>query len=290
MVSQEALYAKAHEREQRALSVIQITSPGGSSSAEVSRQGAAINKLHLAGRQVLVSAEVDWLGHTPGKRDTSHSTLPFGPNGNQPQHGLSRYLDYDVSTSVQGLIEMSARDPLLSVGHSQEVWLSDNEVVVTDDIVNIGDQPKNLSFGKHYYFSVLEQDIPNVRISQSGGGGLTVRRPNGELLWGEFADFLPHLNAGEPLVCENFTGQLNILTPDNHLLLCADALLLDELSQETPKLLPMQLAIWHRPGEDTLCFEPLTGVKLGDDGELFNNQVELDQDYSLRFFSSIERL
>lgn len=289
MISQERSYVKAHEREQRPHKVVRIISPDGKSAAEIASQGAAINELHLAGSHVLTSAEVDWLGLTPGKRDTSHSVLPFGPNGDQPQHGLSRYLDYEISTSVNGLVEMNARDRLLQIEHSQEVWLGDGEFVATDEIINFGDKHRELSFGKHYYFSVPGPDIPSVRISQPGND-IQVRRPNGELLWGEFADFWPYIKEGEPLICEDFSGQLVVQSPENRFYLSADAITFEESSPVASELLPMQLAIWHRPGEDTLCFEPLTGVKVGDDGELFNNQVLVAPGCGISFHSSIEKL
>lgn len=273
-----------YERTERHYESLRLQAADGS-SLEVTRQGAAIHELYLGDRRVLTSAEVDWLGHNKAKHDTSHSVLPFGPNGLQPQHGASRYLDYDIDLATSDRLSMSAYDRLLDVGHSQTTLLDGSGLTTVDEVINLGDTVRLLSFGKHFYFDVPEEGIADMNLwTPNSGRMLTATRPNGQKKQGSLQELHGLLMAGEPLICDDAPDYLRIVMPGG------DRLGLQMRAHINGVRQPMQFALWHRPHTDTMCIEPLAGVRIEDDGTFYNDEVILGRHKVLQFETRLNRV
>ena len=273
-----------YEHAERQLEAVRLTTDGNSSLV-VARQGAALHELVIGGDTLLTSAAVDWLGTSRAKRDTSHSVLPFGPNGLQPQHGASRYLDYDIDAAIGSQVAMGAYDRLLDVGHRQLIKLGRTGVAIADEVINLGSEDRSLSFGKHLYFAVPESEIGDMRVYDMSEGSdlLTVRRPNGVTVDGPFSSFYDLVEAGEPLVMGS-SGLLRLQMADGR-----DCLLIAQ-AYANNRSQPVQFALWHREGTDTMCIEPLTGVAVGEDGTFHNDRALISPGNELRMDIRLHQL
>ena len=282
----------------------------GHSTLNVRAEGGVIRKLTVGGVTVLTSTETavdrtdpvdgdfkdDFL--QPVKLSTGTiSLLPYGSSEGQPDHGSGRYTTYMVGKSIGNELELMANDTRRGLGHLKTFTVKPDGLEVVDEVVNTGDSPAKLSIGEHYYVAVdkdkmsevkfvdaktgAEQSI-KVRVERDGDKQGPIYGPDET---GPLSAFMEALRDGKTLYFEGFNGSQAISIPGiGEITLSANA------EQEGTDV-PVGLLIWHRPDSDTICFEPVAGVKISDEGRELNLGITLapgkDMGEAVKFNSEI---
>ncbi len=266
-------YERTYGIEKRVANHIKLERPGssGPASLRIRTEGALIAELWVAERRVLTSPAGDDF-EQPVKTDATITMLPVGPSAVGPQHGASRYLDYGIEHSAGHSVKLAAKDTLRGVGHLKTITLESTGLTVTDEVVsNSNHGETGLSLGEHFYFAVEEIDMAGVKFLDGAGAEqlITARKLDGAEQTGILAGFLPELKAGRSIYLDRFNGSQIISIPGlGEVTLQARAM--SESQEHTVGLL-----IWHRPGSNSMCFEPVTGFMVGDEGRLHNDGIVL---------------
>lgn len=258
----------------------------GASSLLIRKEGATIRRLQVNGVDVLTTGTDlgdNAMEQQPLKIDATHTMLPAGPNEIGPQHGLSRYLDYEVGHSTKSSVSLRARDPLRNLGHTKELELQPDGLEVTDRVESLGADTIGISVGEHLYFSVAEKNLPGIRFIDEDGSDTTIRghREDGSEFVGNYSDTLADISIGETVFDENFPGTQLIEIPG-----IGRIRLTARLSKSEDNM-PVYLFMWHRPGANTVCFEPVAGFNVGSDG-MHNDRIVLEPGESLELQSKIQ--
>lgn len=258
---------------------------GTTSSLLVRKEGAIIRRLQVNGVDILAtgtSLDSDAI-EQPLKIDATHTMLPAGPNDVGPQHGPSRYLDYEIEHSTEGLVSLRAREPLRNLGHMKKFELQPDGLEITDTVENLGPVNIGLSIGEHLYFSVAEENLANIRFVKEDGNDtvITGHRDDGSYFTGNYSQALADFSGGRTIFDESFTGTQLIEIPRiGRIRLSAQAM-------KEGSSLPAMLFMWHRPGADTVCFEPVSGITVSEDG-LRNDGIALGSGENLELHTKIQ--
>ncbi len=242
---------------------------------QVQTEGALIEDLRVGDTQVLTSVDVkdpetgdDFL--RPLKRDGTITVLPYGPSPAGPQHGPSRYNQYNIASSAANRLELTARDPQ-GYGHLKTLVAEADGATITDEVVNLSGNEARMSVGEHFYFPVQEAELAQVKFLNESGeetSFATGVEDKGNA-HGKLSDFLDELMDGKTLHIEGFTGSQSISIPGLGVIeLGADA-------QVEGQKQAVSLLIWHRPGTNTICFEPVAGVAMDSEGREQSDGVAL---------------
>lgn len=293
------LHMESLGRQERTVRQIAVDGPQDADvELKVRTEGAIIRDLRVDGTQILASSDTSvHLSEVktrkefafednpqPLKIDGTITTLPYGPTDGGPQHGLSRILTYEsIPRSSANSLNLMARDPVMDLNHFKEFVVEPDGLSVVDEVVNTSDHETNLSIGEHYYFAVDKEKLADVKFLDETGAeqSIRVRKELGEdddheAIYGEeetgtLSSFLDDLKDGKTLYLEGFTGTQVISIPGiGEITLTAEAVtnlsagnMADDANGQTQSV---ALLIWHRPGTDTICFEPVAGVTINSEG------------------------
>lgn len=264
--------------------------------------GAYITTLNVGGLPLLTSPGrnpyrpdeplPDTIAGEPVKMDAAHSMVPVGITKGQyvDRHGNSRYRPYQVyGEPASGEVVLDAHDDDYGLEHSKTYQLQADGLTVIDSLENTGDSEQHLSIGEHFYIPVQEADIRGITILDGSGNAtsLELHQMDGEALTGSFADMDAGLQAGETFFhMLPSGGSRSFAFPDGRVVtVSAKVESSDGLSNTAG------LFIWHRPGSDTLCIEPLAGAIVADSdqtpGLLTNTGIVLTPGVTVSLTSSI---
>lgn len=270
---------------------VELTS--GDDAMVVRQIGATILGLRLNGIDVLTTG-TDLTPDEPDERikiDATHTMLPAGPNDQGPiqgpQHGPSRYLEYGVDQPDEASAFFRAHVPMWDLDHSTAFRVGGGTAEIVDTAANVTDAETGLSIGKHLYLKVAEEDLPNIRFVETDGSdtrlaGHKQSGKAGEPFEGDFTDIVDHISQGKTVFHERFTGsQLIEITGIGRLRLSANALGPDG------QAVPVMLWLWHRPGSDTVCFEPVAGFRVDESG-FYNTEIPVSPGGSIQLKTKLE--
>jgi galactose mutarotase-like enzyme len=272
-------YDKTYGIEERTATEIKLVAPrdDGPVQLQVRTEGAIIRDFRIGEKRILSSTDTadpetgdDFL--QPVKTDATITMLPAGGNEVGPQHGASRYLDYTIESSVANAVELRAQDSLRELEHVKKFAIQPDGLTITDKVLNTGDNEMGISVGEHFYFAAPEADLSGIKLLDETGveQSITVRKLDGTDETGPFSAFLPELNKGRAVYFGGFSGSQIISIPGlGEIALSADAIA--EGKQQSVGLL-----IWHRPGSNSICFEPVSGFSIDTDGKTKNGGIQLD--------------
>ncbi len=270
------------EREYSSLS-LEASGEEGATSLLIRPEGAMILGLSVNGKTILTSPDLGTDFQQPVKIDATHTMLPAGMAEFGPQHGASRYLKYETDHAIHSEAQLSARDGLHELGHTKTFQVLPNGLQIIDDVVKLGEETEGLSLGEHFYFKVDQQQIPEIEMLDSSGVAtdITVRRKDGSTQTGTIRDLWPELSEGNSFFYEGFDGSQLLRLPTG------DILKIEAHAESPDGAIPVQMLIWHRPGTDTVCFEPLAGRTLDSDGNLKNSSIVLQPHQTMQLTSQV---
>ena len=272
--------------ERRTTNELRYETNDGESSLVVRQTGATIRELRLGNVEVLTTGtaldphDIE----QPLKIDAAHTMLPVGPSDLGPQHGVSRYSEYEVEHSTTTSVTLRNWDRLRNFGHTKEVGLFDDSAVITDTIENLALESTQTSAGEHLYFKVPEAELEGIRLVEEDGNDTVIRGHNedGSIFEGTYADIVKKIQQGDTVYGENFSGSQLIEIPG-----VGQVRLLAEAAKSSGDDVRVDFHIWHRPGSDTVCFEPVVGFNVDEDGD-HNDGIRLGPDESLQLRSEIQ--
>ncbi len=245
------------------------------SALEIREQGCFVTELTLTypGTDKRVDVLYSDPDHTVPKLVASHIMSPAGPSeGLGGQHGFARWAPYrviDRSQTPQGdkQIALEALRGEHPIGITKDFTLCDDILTMVTTIENHGDTDTQTSLGEHLYFNFTEGSEHDIRIN---------RRTLDELL-GEGAQ--ASIMAGDAVYWPDFEGAAVIHFPAGHTIGLEAGLASGDNSQ-------LGMLIWHKPGTDSICFEPTVGIAgLGD-----NHNLTLPAGGSVTLMTMIELL
>lgn len=270
---------------------VSLTLRNASTEVTVSGKGAAIDSLKVDGAQVLTT--YDGRPHGLPYLDTMHSMLPFSDNFG-PKHGSSRHLNYRVVGATGDRLAMCSTDPLTGMDHMQEVALLQNGIEIIDHVV--ADYDEQTSFGKHPYFKLDHTQISQAQIVGPGSHNATINaiRSDGQRVNATLAELLQQQyllgDSEEPqtFMLELPQGNIRLALPGAAIDMQVSAQVTD--SQDHIQRVPVNFFLWHRPGSDTFCIEPVAGayIQLGN-GKLVKNDLSLQEGSRLEFKTKITK-
>lgn len=212
----------------------------------VRERGCYITELSLYSQKH--GADVDVLYSDPGidipKLTASHPMSPVGPyDGIGGQHGFPRWADYkefpqdDAENSKRTAFQAKRSDSGPALAKTFD--LTDSALEVDTVINNPSGQKLETSAGEHLYFTLTDENFT----------GLTLNGVSLDELLGEGS--VDAVREGTPLYWGEFEGEATLSFPAGH------EVGLSASSDDTDANLGM--LIWHRPGTESICFEPVLG-------------------------------
>ncbi|MFZ1812681.1 MAG: hypothetical protein WAU02_04185 [Candidatus Saccharimonadales bacterium] len=208
------------------------------------------------------------------KASATHSMSPVGPS-NEPggQHGPWRWADFRQFPSGDSrVLHMQAeRSDVAEPTMTRRVMLpSQSELAITSVVhSNRFEQPETTNLGEHVYLACPENDICEVVIN---GNTLTDVLPEG---------MLERVLAGEPYHWATAPETLRIGFVDGRTLEMSATARVDDDGNEVKY--SVTYLIWHRPGTDSLCIEPVVGYDQERD-----SRIELASGASLSLETRIQ--
>lgn len=223
---------------------------GENSSLEVRLRGCFITECELSdplcdGKRISIlysDPNID----TP-KLTASHPMSPVGPSeGIGGQHGFPRWADYHEFERTDGehgekRVAFQAKRSDIGLGLSKAFEMNSSSITSTTTIHNYEASPAQTSLGEHLYFRLIDENSHGLRVN-----GLTLDELFGE---GSEADIM---NGGKARYWASYGGKAIINFPAGHSILLDAAV--SGTSQDT-----LGLLVWHRPGTESICFEPIVG-------------------------------
>jgi galactose mutarotase-like enzyme len=208
------------------------------------------------------------------KLTASHVMMPVSKSeGVGGQHGYPRWADYHVfEASSNGpdskRIGLQAKRSDLGLGLSKIFDITENALTTRTTVTNYETSAARTSLGEHLYFNLPDENTE----------GLTVNGETLDELLGDGSE--ASIMQGNAMPYTDFDGEVAIKFPAGHTirLTCKT----DDPSQAN-KLI---LTVWHRPGNDSICFEPM----LGFSGETGNEGLHIEPQSSQSLMTKIEVL
>jgi hypothetical protein len=199
---------------------------------------------------------------TKPKLNASHPMSPVGPfDGPGGQHGPSRWLDFRAQSL--GLSGDTEKVMIMRPVHSQEdqtlkksFWLSESQLTTITSVGNLGRTTLSTSIGAHDYYRLTDEN-PN---------GLLVNGQTIDELFEETGK-LDEIMSGKTGIIDNFSSA-NISFPAGYEI----NLTARGMANGKPANELVGLMIWHRPGTQSICFEPT----LGHDSSERNDLLQIE--------------
>lgn len=214
----------------------------------------------------------DW-DLTTSKLTASHVMSPVGSTeGLGGRHGFPRWADYKEFTQRDGpkgekRTSFQAKRSDLGLGLIKTFELTESSLASSTTLLNSETEATHTSLGEHYYFTLKNED----------SSGLTVNGKSLNELLGDGAE--EKIMAGDAIFWPLFEGSVVINFPVGHSVkLSASAEGADESK--------LGMLFWHKPGSESICFEPTLGYD--EDGQ--NNGLSIDPYQSITLNTKIELL
>jgi hypothetical protein len=234
---------------------------------------------------VLTSTAQDFGGYAVPKLGATHPMSPVGPyEGPGGQHGPLRWLMYHEVPNSQGEWDPYALNLLASergwpiIAQRTVRMESPSKLVLGTELKNMTQATVGTSIGEHAYFAmpVAPQSASDLRVNglsldheQIGGGGAFEK-----------------VMGGKALLWPGFNGKTDITFPDGRVIR------IGARQYGSRKEQKVDMLIWHRPGTDTICFEPAVGLRPDESGKSVgsNRGSVLLGSQSVRLETTIELL
>jgi hypothetical protein len=223
----------------------------------------------------------------------THTMSPVGKMLGQddPQHGMSRRLNYDnvdLHSRDGVFVMMRAEEPSRTITHSKLFNLARTGLTFGDTLQNTSDTDTlYTSVGEHFYIPVPENEISQIKLldSMDESTQVEVARQDGQLstirTFGNIADGLADSQAFYLPMPHN-NSQFFSFADGRRMRVSAYRVASQNRTPETNK----GLLLWHRPGTNTICAEPVAGVSISA-GQFINNQLVLPPGGFVELRSSI---
>jgi hypothetical protein len=193
----------------------------------------------------------------------SHPMSPVGPyDGLGGQHGFPRWADYHVFSQVDTeddhkRVSMQAKRPDNGTSLAKVFELSDNALLTSTVVANPSEKTIATSVGEHLYFSLEKEVMSGLTINGEAiddifGAGSQASLMEGQPLY--WADFDAHASSG---VLIDFPAGYTVR-------FSAEASESDARRHDAP----LGMLVWHRPGSNSICFEPTLGFAGGKGDKL----------------------
>lgn len=183
------------------------------------------------------------------KINASHSMVPAGPyDGLGGQHGFARWADYHV-TVAGNVLNMTAQTPEGGLGIHKDIRLDPSTITIICQVANHGPESIHTSIGEHLYFT-----LPGERSEGMLLGADTPLHP------------IPQREAimrGEAVFWDAFDGKAIAEFPHGSktIHLHVTTTMSDEHGARQSCEAPTGMLLWHRPGTESICLEPVVGSK-----------------------------
>lgn len=180
------------------------------------------------------------------KLTASHPMSPVGPyDGVGGQHGFPRWADYKefpLADSDDGEKHAAFQAKRSDSGLALAKTFKLSNSALTSDVVihNPDATPEHTSLGEHLYFSLANENF----------SGLTVNSLTLDELLGEGSE--ETIKEGTPLFWQAFSGSVAIKFPAGHEIKLSTKVV--DAPEDT-----LGMLVWHRPGSESVCFEPTLG-------------------------------
>lgn len=250
--------------------------------ADVRLKGAMVLGCTLANErgdhEAVLSTASSVRDYTAPKLGATHPMAPVGPyDGPGGQHGPLRWLPYITAyqqASDESKVTLMPTGPRGPFDIVRTVWLARTSIGVATSLENrTGDSAKT-SIGEHAYFAMpVTPSSPDTLLIN----GVPLDDP---LIGGKNA--FTSLMGGQAIYWRNFGGQAKVQFPDGKRVDIEATLVRDGSG---PRDLIPDMLIWHRPGTDTVCFEPIGGCVPGETRE---QPIEDNRALSLRPGQAVE--
>lgn len=188
----------------------------------------------------------------------SHVMSPVGPSeGLGGQHGFPRWADYHEFSQTDTeaghkQVSLQAKRPDNGSSLTKIFELSENALTTSTVVANPGEKTITTSVGEHLYFTLHNEDVSGLTINGEAIDEIFGAGSQEDLMEGQpfyWPDFAAHASAG---VLIDF--------PAGHTVrLSAEA---DEPDAKRHDA-PLGMLVWHRPGSESICFEPTLGFADG---------------------------
>lgn len=182
------------------------------------------------------------------KLTASHIMSPAGPSdGIGGQHGYARWADYHEFTQDNDqLTSFQAKRSDMGPGVSKFFELADEMLATSTTLTNYESTDVETSIGEHLYFALEDESTDGLLI-----GGQTIDQKFGE-------GTEKSIMEGNAFFWAEYSGSVTVNFPAGRIvMISADT----EPKLHTPKL---GMLIWHKPGTESVCFEPTLGFVSGD--------------------------
>lgn len=280
---------KAKDGEQAPTDTVRLEN--GDSSIEVRTRGAFITECKLMSFSTEPKA-VELLYCDPeisaSKLTASHMMTPVGPSeGIGGQHGIARWVDWhvfenptDAPLSQNPRIVMQAKRGDLGESLFRTLELGKDELIIHSEIQSNVEEDTKVSLGEHLYFPCKEGDIEKIRLymDYSEDESVSLAEAFGQ-------DIADGILEGEPYYWSGFNGHVDVDFGDDEALVEIDSDL--DIGDDTAPIQMVGMLIWHKPGTDSICFEPVAGFYKMPDGTLRNDELRLSPMDSVAMRTSI---
>ena len=222
--------------------------------------------------------------YAPGDSDllepklrASHPMVPAGPSeGIGDQHGPFRWTDYHVIYSTDSEMALQTARPDLGLGSARFYKVGEDSLTIEHRLLNSEGSPERTGVGEHFYFQ-LPGELDGTMLDQ-----IRVNDKNLEEVVGDKAK--QQILSGQFLIIRNAFGDGPVrLTLPNHEIELSAELLLGR--NETQTDTPVDLWVWHLQDSASICFEPVAGVVVDDNGAIQNQGLTIEP-YDLNTFST----
>jgi len=247
----------------------------GEACVDIRLRGGFITDFSLFNERILyVPNDGDLL---EPKLRASHPMTPAGPSeGIGGQHGPFRWTDYHVIYSTDSEIALQTARPDLGLGSARFYKVGEDSLTIEHRLLNSEDSPERTSVGEHFYFQ-LPGELDGTMLDQ-----IRVNDKNLEEIVGDKAK--QQILSGQFLIIRNAFGDGSVsLTLPNHEIELSAELLPGRNEAQTDT--PLDLWVWHLPNSASICFEPVAGVIINDDGTTHNQGLTIDP-YDLNTFNT----
>ncbi|MBI3338378.1 hypothetical protein HY003_03705 [Candidatus Saccharibacteria bacterium] len=205
--------------------------------------------------QVLYSEQDTSIAKLPA----SHIMSPVGPSeGLGGQHGFPRWADYkefplDGGPEGQKRVSLQAKRSDDGPAINKLFELSDSKLAMATVLGVPGAEVQQTSLGEHLYFTLDDENMDGLRLGNWSfddrfGAGTEASIMVGEPLYWDYFD-------------AHATNDIIIRFPAGHSIrLSAEVNIPTQPNKNEARI---GMLIWHKPGSDSICFEPTLGFHDG---------------------------
>ncbi len=265
----------------------------GNSSIEVRKRGAFITECKLetftTDPQLI---DVLYCGQdtSTAKLPASHLMSPVGPSEEiGGQHGLPRWVDWHVFEPTKDILQgwptivMQAKRDDEEETILRALSLDKHNLKIRSTLQSNSERDTKVSLGEHLYFPCSERDIPNIAMYISGESDREDKLLTLEEAFGK--EMVQKLMQGEAFFWPDFSGYTEINFGNNKYVQLRSRL---SIGPDGAPSQMISMIIWHLPGSDSICFEPVVGFWKNPDGTIRNDELRLAPSSTIELETSIE--